>query len=545
MLTILKTFGIIRALENTINVNVILNGLRKIPIIGKYIPEKIYSVKIFKIYATFLSVQYEIVRAFFGKLGLFAAVFFFAVVFTNFKENSSACAYIYSFLTASLIAMTAFNAFRITTAAEYAVFHLGMDAKNYVQANIFYDVVKTFIGYTVFGIPTAIIAGVQWFVALLIPFAGAGFITMNLGIQMTLFAWKRAVTKKEGKKLSRGKVEGGLVLKFIFLFALFTAAFAITPFFIYKDLYWPGVIIVLIAGLSFIPGILLIRRFPYMLYRNIISQEREKDEIVKEINKSANHPQSKVSVNKSAGIKEDIKGYKYLNELFLKRHAKTLFFRFVWTILGTLSAIVLASFYMRVELMHTFDPDKMLMRFFFISHPAFYPLILLFTNLGVYMSEVMYKSCDSTFLTFAFYRKPGTFREMYRLRIMSVIKYNLPLTTAIALFCVVVTFLTGGEDYFFETVLNIIIIYSAMVFYSVRYMTLHYLIQPFTQKVKNLNALLYYSFPMFSFVFWLVLLIAGAPAFAVAPLCIMLAVANYYLGDRLVYKYAPRVFKVQ
>ena len=545
MLTILKTFEIILALENTINVNVILNGIRHIPLIGKYIPEKIYSIKIFKIYAAFLSVQYEIVRAFFGKLGLFAAVLFLSAVSTNFKENSSACAYIYLFLAASLITLTAFNAFRLSTAAEYAVFHLGMDAKNYVQANIFYDVIKTFAGYTVFGIPTAILAGVQWFVAILIPFAGAGFITMSLGIQMTLFAWKKSLSKKSAGKLTRGRVEGGLVLKFIFLFILFTAAFAVTPFFIYKDLYLPGVIIVLIAGLSFVPGFLLIRRFPYMYYRNIISREREKDEIVKEINKSANHPQSKVSVNKSAGIKDDIKGYKYLNELFLKRHTKTMFMRFVWVILMTLSVIALASLYMRVELMHTSDPDKMLMRFFFISHPAFYPLILLFTNLGIYMSEVMYKSCDSTFLTFAFYRKPETFREMYRLRVMSVIKYNLPLTTAVAIFCVAVVFLTGGEDYFFETVLNIIIIYSAMVFYSVRCMILHYLLQPFTQKVKNLNAILYYSFSMFSFVFWLVLLIAKVPAFAVAPLCILLAVAGFYLGDRLVYKYAPRVFKAQ
>ena len=32
MLTILKTLGIIMALENTVNVNVILNGMRHIPI---------------------------------------------------------------------------------------------------------------------------------------------------------------------------------------------------------------------------------------------------------------------------------------------------------------------------------------------------------------------------------------------------------------------------------------------------------------------------------------------------------------------------------
>ena len=543
MLTILKTLGIIMALENTVNVNVILNGMRHIPIIGKYIPEKIYSVKIFKIYATFLSINYELVKAFFVKLGLFAIVFFFAAVATNFKENSSACAYVFVFLVASFVIMTGFNAFKITTAAEYAIFHLGMDAKKYVQANLFYQLSSFILGAVIFGIPTAIIAGVQWYIAILIPFALAGFITISVLIKMAFYAWKKKVFQKEEKKLSRGKVEGGMVFYFIVLFILFTAAFVGTPFLVYYDLYFVGVIIVVIAGLSFVPGIFLINRFPYLVYRNIISKERERDVIVKEINKRYNHGNKQVSVNKSAGIKDEIKGYKYLNELFLKRHKKTLIFRFFWIALLTLVGLFLVSMYMRVELMHTSDQSKMLMRFFFISHPAFYPFILLFTNFGMMMSEVMYKNCDSTFLKFGFYRQPDALRKMYRLRVASVIKYNIPLTAVIAIYSIAVVILTGGEDYFFESILNIIIIFAAMIFYSVRYMTLHYLLQPFEEKVKNLKAVLYYTFPVVSLIFWIILIVAKVPAFVIAPFFVLLTAIYYYVSDKMVYKFAKRLFK--
>ena len=38
----LNTLRIILSIENTVNINEILHTIRNIPLIGKYIPEKIY-----------------------------------------------------------------------------------------------------------------------------------------------------------------------------------------------------------------------------------------------------------------------------------------------------------------------------------------------------------------------------------------------------------------------------------------------------------------------------------------------------------------------
>ena len=55
----LNTLRIILSIENTVNINEILNAIRHIPFIGKYIPEKIYGLWIIKFLATVMSVISE------------------------------------------------------------------------------------------------------------------------------------------------------------------------------------------------------------------------------------------------------------------------------------------------------------------------------------------------------------------------------------------------------------------------------------------------------------------------------------------------------
>ena len=72
MRTILNSLRIILSIRNTININSILNGIRHLPLIGKHISERIYGVRAIKIITLIFSLQIEIIKAFFGKLGMFA-----------------------------------------------------------------------------------------------------------------------------------------------------------------------------------------------------------------------------------------------------------------------------------------------------------------------------------------------------------------------------------------------------------------------------------------------------------------------------------------
>ena len=63
-----KTLKITFSLKNTYRVNSILYALRQIPLIKKLLPEMLYQVRGFKIFAKVLSVLWEVTSVFLGKL---------------------------------------------------------------------------------------------------------------------------------------------------------------------------------------------------------------------------------------------------------------------------------------------------------------------------------------------------------------------------------------------------------------------------------------------------------------------------------------------
>ena len=63
-----KTFKISFALKNTYRVNSILYALKQMLILKKILPSELYGVKGIKIFANILSVIWEFLSAFLGKL---------------------------------------------------------------------------------------------------------------------------------------------------------------------------------------------------------------------------------------------------------------------------------------------------------------------------------------------------------------------------------------------------------------------------------------------------------------------------------------------
>ena len=94
----LNTLRIILSIRYTININEILHGIRCIPFVGKYIGEEIYGIRIVKIIATILSVNMEIIKAFFLKLLMFAFLFLASGAASSFNDYSQKILYLYGLL---------------------------------------------------------------------------------------------------------------------------------------------------------------------------------------------------------------------------------------------------------------------------------------------------------------------------------------------------------------------------------------------------------------------------------------------------------------
>ena len=69
-----KTLKISFSLKNTYRVNGVLFSLKQIPLVKRLLPATLYQVKGLKIFANILSVLWEIVSVFLGKLSRWYAV---------------------------------------------------------------------------------------------------------------------------------------------------------------------------------------------------------------------------------------------------------------------------------------------------------------------------------------------------------------------------------------------------------------------------------------------------------------------------------------
>ena len=200
MRRILNALRITMSLRNTININGILHGIRSLPFFGKYISERIYGIRVFKILAMIVSVHVEIFKAFAGKLCLFLFLFFASGAISSYNELTQKTLFIYGFLVLSLGTSFTFSVFEASQESEYGVLLLGMDAKEFVLARLVYKCASIVVGNIMFGIPAALLAGVNWYLALLLPVVGVAFRVTPLGLKMLIYSAKLSMGRRLSKK---------------------------------------------------------------------------------------------------------------------------------------------------------------------------------------------------------------------------------------------------------------------------------------------------------------------------------------------------------
>ncbi len=543
MRMILNTFRITLSLRNTINVNCILDGIRHLPFFGKYISERIYSIRVLKILALIFSVISEIFKEFFGKLSIFIILFFGSGAFGSLNEFSQKTVFLYGFLLYSILNSLLSNLFRASTEGEYGVLMMGMDAKEFIHARLFYKCLNILVGYTFFGIPAAFFSGVPWYISLLIPVSGVGFKIITLGLQMSSYAWKQSRGRKMSRKGVPVSIEGSSGLK-IFLICLVIIGGPVSALpVVYYDLYLMNYCLVALSVLLAVPGFLLIRRFPYGLYRTALAAEQKRGEIVKKELKGQGK-KKEVAISERGEAGKGKTGYRFLNDLFFKRHSGIFAGRLIGVCIGTALTIALCSVFLYFELTRLDDISQSVLRYIFSIHPGLFTPIILFINSGDYMAHAMYANCDSALLNFGFYKTPASMLTMYRLRIMSVIKINLIPAVMMAVFAVVVLILTGGEEYPFQCLFTVLQIGVALVFVSMRNMAMYYLLQPYASDFM-IKSKIYWLFSFLIVSILIILVFFKIPAYIFTALGIFVTGLYALIAHILIKKFGHRTFRVK
>ena len=164
-----KTLRISFSLKNTYRVNSILYAIKQIPLIKRILPDALYGVRGLKIFANIISVIWEIITIFIGKLLYFIIMVCGIGLLYRNAPADQAFLHILLFLTiiGAYIDISMFNP---TRDKYYAMILLRMNAREYTLVNYGYSILKVIIGFLPFSILFGMMRDVPLWFCILIPF---------------------------------------------------------------------------------------------------------------------------------------------------------------------------------------------------------------------------------------------------------------------------------------------------------------------------------------------------------------------------------------
>ena len=112
------------------------------------------------------------------------------------------------------------------------------------------------------------------------------------------------------------------------------------------------------------------------------------------------------------------------------------------------------------------------------------------------------------------------------------------------IFVIVTLVLTGGERYFGEYISVIVTITSFTALFSIRHLTIYYILQPYSRDFMIKSKLYGYLAFIYGAVCFIIMFIP-MPNAITAVAGIVITGVYFVIADKLVYKFAPRTFKIK
>lgn len=522
-----KTLRISFSLRNTYRVNGILYSLRQLPLVRRLIPASLYRVRGLKIFANVLSVLWEILSVFLGKFLYFITmVAGIGILYEKLPEGQ-----VYLHILLFLTVIGAFmntSLFNPTRDKYYAVILLRMDAREYTLVNYGYSILKVIVGFLPFSLWFGLQRGVPLWFCLALPFSVAG-------IKLAFSAWKLRKYERLGVAYNEN-----VLGKYLWLATglLLAAAYGLPA----AGAVLPGEISMAVMT-AFIPaGILSLRKILTFSFYREVNQEllsqmmRQLDSVKPE---QLSRQQSRKAIAEDARITSGRKGFEYLNELFIRRHRKIL-----WKSSERVAAValflvlgVLLALYLRPELK---KPANELLG---MSLPYF-TFIMYCVNRGTGFTQALFMNCDHSLLTYSFFKRPEMILKLFRIRLREIIKINLLPALVIGAGLDVLLFASGGTGNPFDYLVLLVSVCGMSVFFSIHYLTIYYLLQPYTVGTEMKSAA--YRLILtgtYLLCFFLMQLEMDIRLFG--ALCILFCVLYSVLTCTLVYRFAPRTFRLR
>ncbi len=524
-----KTLRLSFALKNTYRVNCIIYSLKQIPLIRRLIPEKAYQARGVKVFANVLFWIWEVISAFLGKLLYFLLMFALPLGWFKLQGEAEPAAFLHLLIMLSAIGAFANTyMFNPTKDKYYAMILLGVDAKGYTLVNYFYEIVRLIMGFAVFGTVFGRLAGLSVGECVLIPLFVAGVKLIYAAAELRLYEMEKKITSENSLGVVRWILMGVLLLIGYGVPAL--------------GLMLPRMVSVGIMCVVILGGILSFGKIftfsqYHAMYKEILfgAMVFLDPTVQKEIQRK--HDQKNISVD--ADIFSNKKGFEYLNELFVKRHRKIL-----WKSAKRISIIAAVIFAGLLVLIAMVPEDKAEVNELIMVFLPYFVFIMYMLNRGTGFTRALFVNCDHSLLTYSFYKQPKMILKLFRIRLWEIIKVNLLPAGVIGGGLALLLFASGGTDNPLNYVIIIVSVACMSVFFSVHYLTLYYLLQPYNAGTE-IKSGMYQIIMGVTYVACYVMMQLRLPTFAFGLSTIAFCVLYSVVACLLVYKVAPKTFRIR
>ncbi len=522
-----KTLKIAFSLKNTYRVNGILFSLKQIPLLKRVLPNTLYKVKGLKLFANILAVLWEVISTFLGKfLYLLLMICGIGSVYEKLPGNQ---VFLHILLLLTVIGSLG-NTHLFASAKDkyYAMFLMRMDAREYTLVTYLYSILKVVIGFLPFTVLFGTDSGIPLWLCLLLPFCIAG---MKLFVAaLSLWNYEKRGCGYNENKLSKyvwisfvlllgaayglpalGLALPALVSEAVFLFCIPLGCVGLNKVLSFDD--YRGINKELLSGLT--------NQMDSEAATKIIKQANEKN------------------ISTDTSITSGRKGFEYLNELFVKRHKKIL-----WNSTKRISYVcifLVAGILMMIFLKPEVKPqiNKMVMTWL-----PYFVFIMYAINRGTNFTQALFLNCDHSLLTYGFYKRPDFVLRLFQIRLREIVKINAVPALVIGVGLAMTLWASGGTENPLNYVILIVSILCMSTFFSIHYLTVYYLLQPYNAgtELKSGTYRIVLS-ATYLVCFWLMNLRMPILIFGIMTIvfCVLYSIA----ASIFVYKLAPRTFRIR
>ncbi len=448
--------------------------------------------------------------------------------------ETSTSAYLQTFILVTIVSsLFSTKIFSVSNDKLYAIKMLRINAKDYILIDYLFDIVKIiifyYLGYIILDY-MYVIPYLQNDLDITLYAILSGIIVILI---KNIFTWINLRKYEKNKEIKVSKINYLFALIIIFI------AYISVYYSVIINIYILLAIIFILIFINFyaIKKIFEYNEF-YKLFNdlcssgfNIVNIKEKRNELIKnniknQIDNDTNHITSK-------------KGYDYFNEIFISRHKKILMKSAKKTFVILLAIFMFVTYSIINNKNLYFEIND-----FLIYHMPFFILIIYIINRGGVVIQAFFVNCDSSLLTYNFYRNPKTIVSIFIRRIKSLILINLLPVSVIAIFLPLLLFITGGTEKLYIYPLISLTVLSISIFFSIHYLIIYYIFQPYNSYLKMKNPI-YNIIMIFTYMacFYIYSIRINVVLFCLVT--ILFTLLYTIIGIYVTYKLAPKTFKLK